>query len=83
MLFTVYFQIYSDGKLSDPLIGRPAVIARDERAMLDWMRGNLPRERVVLAPAEMAPWVATIPMIAIYVVFHRRIAQGLTEGSLK
>jgi hypothetical protein len=33
--------------------------------MLDWMKQNLPRERVVLAPAEMAPWVATIPMMAM------------------
>jgi hypothetical protein len=65
VLLTVYLQLYSDAKLNDPLIGRPAVIARDERAMLDWMRQNLPRERVVLAPAEMAPWVATIPMIAM------------------
>jgi hypothetical protein len=65
VLGTVYFQIYSDGKQADPLIGRPAVIAKDERAMLDWMKQNLPRERVVLAPAEMAPWVATIPMMAM------------------
>lgn len=27
--------------------------------------------------------IVTIPMIAVYVVFHRRIAAGLTEGSLK
>jgi raffinose/stachyose/melibiose transport system permease protein len=27
--------------------------------------------------------IVTIPMIVIYVLFHRRIAQGLTEGSLK
>ena len=27
--------------------------------------------------------IVTIPMIAVYVLFHRRIAQGLTEGSLK
>lgn len=65
VLGTVYLQIYNDGKQADPLIGRPAVIARDERLMLEWMGKNLPHERVVLAPAEMAPWVATIPMIAM------------------
>ncbi|MFN0100599.1 MAG: hypothetical protein ACKV2U_00770 [Bryobacteraceae bacterium] len=65
VLFTVYFQLYTDGKAVDPLIGRQAVIARDERAMLDWMRQNLPREKLVLAPPEMAPWVAAIPMVAM------------------
>jgi len=65
VLGPVYFQLYSDGKQADPLIGRPAVIARDERAMLDWMKQNLPRERVVLSPTDMAPWVATIPMISL------------------
>ncbi len=65
ILATVYFQIYTDGKSADPLIGRPAIIARDERAMLDWMRANLPGDRVVLAPLEMAPWVAALPMKAM------------------
>jgi raffinose/stachyose/melibiose transport system permease protein len=27
--------------------------------------------------------IITLPMIAVYVMFHRKIAQGLTEGSLK
>lgn len=65
VLATVYFQIYSDGKQPDPMIGRPAIIATDERKLLDWMRQNLPRERVVLSPPEMAPWVAALPMMAM------------------
>jgi hypothetical protein len=65
VLGTVYLQIWEDGRQPDPLIGRSAVVAREERAMLEWMGANLPRERVVLAPEAMAPWVATIPMIAM------------------
>jgi hypothetical protein len=65
VLGTVYFQIYVDGKSADPMIGRPAVVARDERAMLDWMKLNLVRDRLVLAPEEMAPWVATLPQVAM------------------
>ncbi len=33
--------------------------------MLDWLRSNLPRNRVVLAPEEMAPWVATLPQVTM------------------
>ncbi|MBL8242158.1 MAG: hypothetical protein JNM66_32330 [Bryobacterales bacterium] len=65
VLFTSYFQIYTDGKSADPMIGRPAVVARDERAMLDWMRLHLVRDRLVLAPEEMAPWVAALPQVAM------------------
>jgi hypothetical protein len=65
VLGTVYVQIWQDGRQVDPLIGRSAVVAKQERAMLEWMGANLPRERVVLAPEEMAPWVAAIPMMAM------------------
>lgn len=65
VLATMYVQLYNDGKSSDPLIGRPAVIAADERRMLDWMKQHLPPDRLVLAPVEMAPWVAALPMKAL------------------
>ncbi len=65
VLFTAYHQIYIDGKSVNPRIGRPAIVAVNEIKMLDWMRSNLPRNRVVLAPEEMAPWVATLPQITM------------------
>lgn len=27
--------------------------------------------------------VVTLPMIAVYVIFHRHVVNGLTEGALK
>jgi hypothetical protein len=33
--------------------------------MLRWMKANLPRDRLVLAPEAMAPWVAAIPMPSV------------------
>ena len=33
--------------------------------MLAWMKANLPRDRLVLAPEAMAPWVAAIPMPSV------------------
>jgi hypothetical protein len=65
VLSTVYFQIYTDATSLDPVIGRQAIVATEERRMIAWIRANLPRDRVVLAPEEMAPWVATIPQITM------------------
>lgn len=65
VLATVYVQLYHDGKTPEPLIGRPAVVATDERRMLEWMGNNLGRDKLVLAPLEMAPWVAAVPLPAL------------------
>lgn len=65
VLATAYAQIFADGRKVEPELGRPAIIASDERRMLEWMGLHLRRDQVVLAPLEMAPWVATIPMIAM------------------
>jgi hypothetical protein len=61
-LGTVYAQIWKDGKSAHPELLLSAVAPQDETTMLAWMKANLPREGLVLAPEEMAPWVATIPM---------------------
>jgi hypothetical protein len=57
----VYAQFWKDGKSANPEF-LSEVAPTDEVAMLAWMKANLPRDRLVLAPEAMAPWVAVIPM---------------------
>jgi hypothetical protein len=61
VLGTSYWQMWNDGKSANPEF-LSAVAPHEEVAMLAWMKANLPRDRLVLAPEAMAPWVATIPM---------------------
>jgi hypothetical protein len=63
-LAIAYAQFWKDGKSARPEF-LSAVAPKDEVAMLAWMRANLPRDRLVLAPEEMAPWVAAIPMPSV------------------
>jgi len=62
-LFAAYSQIYRDGKAAEPAL-LSAVSPESEMAMISWMKNNLEHDdrRLVLAPAEMAPWVATVPI---------------------
>jgi hypothetical protein len=64
VLVTVYTQIWKDGKSAHPDF-LSAVAPKEEIAMLAWMKANLPRDRLVLAPEAMAPWVAAIPMPSV------------------
>jgi len=63
-LGTGYVQFWKDGKSANPEF-LSAVAPADEVAMLAWMKANLPRDRLVLAPEAMAPWVAAIPMHSV------------------
>jgi hypothetical protein len=63
-LAVVYTQLWKDGKSAHPDY-LSAVAPKDEVAMLAWMKANLPRDRLVLAPEAMAPWVAAIPMPSV------------------
>jgi hypothetical protein len=63
-LALVYTQLWKDGKSAHPEF-LSAVAPNDEVAMLKWMKANLPRDRLVLAPEAMAPWVAAIPMPSV------------------
>ncbi|HTC89233.1 MAG TPA: hypothetical protein VK686_13090 [Bryobacteraceae bacterium] len=64
VLVTVYTQLWKDGKSAHPDF-LSAVAPQQEVAMLAWMKANLPRDRLVLAPEAMAPWVAAIPMPSV------------------
>lgn len=59
-----YGQLWKDGKSAHPDF-LSAVAPKDEVAMIAWMKANLPRDKLVLAPETMAPWVAAIPMPSI------------------
>lgn len=59
-----YTQLWKDGKSANPEF-LSAVAPSDEVAMIAWMKANLPRDRLVLAPEAMAPWVAAIPMPSV------------------
>jgi hypothetical protein len=63
-LGSAYVQLWKDGKSANPEF-LSAVAPSDEVAMLAWMKANLPRDRLVLAPEAMAPWVAAIPMHSV------------------
>lgn len=63
-LGSAYGQFWRDGKSANPEF-LSAVAPSDEVAMLRWMKANLPRDRLVLAPEAMAPWVAAIPMPSV------------------
>jgi hypothetical protein len=64
VLGSAYVQLWKDGKSANPEF-LSAVAPSDEVAMLAWMKANLPRDRLVLAPEAMAPWVAAIPMHSV------------------
>jgi hypothetical protein len=64
VLGSAYGQLWKDGKSANPEF-LSAVAPNEEVAMLAWMKANLPRDRLVLAPEAMAPWVAAIPMPSV------------------
>lgn len=64
MLAFTYAQLWSDGKSTHPEF-LSAIAPKDEASMLAWMKANLPRDKLVLAPEDMAPWVAAIPMPSV------------------
>ncbi len=64
VLGSTYGQFWRDGKSANPEF-LSAVAPSDEVAMLRWMKAKLPRDRLVLAPEAMAPWVAAIPMPSV------------------
>jgi hypothetical protein len=63
-LAALYVQLWKDGKSANPEF-LSAVAPTEEVAMLAWMKANLPRDRLVLAPEAMAPWVAALPMPSV------------------
>jgi hypothetical protein len=56
-----YVQVWQDGRRADPQLLINAVRPIPERALLDWLERNTARDTLVLAPEDVAPWIATIP----------------------
>jgi hypothetical protein len=63
-LACAYSQFWKDGKSAHPDF-LSAVAPKQEVAMIAWMKANLPRDRLVLAPGMIAAWVAAIPMPSV------------------
>ena len=61
-LFTLYRQIWKDGRRSQPEWMLSAVRPVSERPLLDWLRTHAKSRDLVLSPSELAPWVATLPL---------------------
>jgi hypothetical protein len=86
-LGSVYSQFWKDGKSANPEF-LSAVAPSGEVAMIAWMKANLPRGRLVLAPQAMAPWVAAIPMpsfgshdlFSVTYEAQRRLASRFYQG---
>ena len=59
---TLYRQIWSDGRSAQPNLLLNALVRNEEPALIDWARHNLRLDQLVMAPHEIAPWLATVPM---------------------
>jgi hypothetical protein len=55
-------QSFRDGRMADPKYLFSAVAPRDERDVIGWLKHHAQPDRLVLAPPEHAPWLATVPM---------------------
>ena len=60
--FTLYRQIWQDGRAAQPSLLLNAVTRREEPVLIDWVRHNLRGDQVVLSPLDVAPWIATAPV---------------------
>lgn len=57
-----YLQAWRDGRSVQPELLVTSVASHAELSALSWMRQNAQPDQLVLAPAESAPWFATVPM---------------------
>jgi hypothetical protein len=61
----IYFRYldYRSGATATEAFGyNPAVLTVDEVRAIAWLRANDPTEKLILAPVDNAPWMATVPM---------------------
>jgi hypothetical protein len=61
-LVALYAQIWQDGRKAEPEWLLTALRPASERPLLDWLRTHASPNTLVLAPADVAPWIATVPM---------------------
>jgi len=75
-LFVLYQQIWKDGRRAEPEWMLSAVRPVSERPLLEWLRTHAKPHELVLSPAELAPWIATVPLTS----FASHDVFGLTFG---
>lgn len=57
-------QLWRDGRRADPMWLLTSVRPAAERELLDWIGRETAPGALVLAPPELAPWIATIPRVS-------------------
>jgi hypothetical protein len=60
----VYFRIvsYQNGARATEISEEASIITMDEVEAIAWLRAHGASDKLILAPAENAPWMATVPM---------------------
>jgi hypothetical protein len=56
-----YGQLWRDGRNKDPLWTLSTVQPAEQKQLVDWVRAHSSDHSVILAPVDVAPWIATIP----------------------
>jgi hypothetical protein len=89
--YAVYVrQAYADGRDAENPVTLSTVAPVEERLVIDWLRKNARPEQLVLAPPDLAPWLATVPMhsFAAHQLFsltygeQRRLSENFFDGRL-
>jgi len=57
-----WYAAFLDGPRPQPRHYFNTMIRSDEKAVIEWLRQNAGPDDLVLAPPDLAPWVATVPM---------------------
>jgi hypothetical protein len=79
----LYVQLWKDGRSRDPGMLLSALTSTDERGVAEWLRRNVSREDLVLAPPDLAPWLTPIPVhsFASHVLRSITYARQLQEAT--
>lgn len=63
-LAVLYVQIWRDGRRAEPEWLLSSVRLVSERPLIEWFRRNAGADALVLSPVDVAPWIATAPMVS-------------------
>jgi hypothetical protein len=72
-LLVLYQQLWNDGRKAQPEMLVSAVRRVSEPPVIDWIRSHAPSDSLVLSPGEMAPWIASIPVVSFGSHFYSSV----------
>lgn len=81
-LFLLYQQIWQDAERAKPQWLLSSVRPVSERPLLEWLRTHASAGTLVLSPADLAPWIATVPMTSFAshdvfsITFEKQVKQA-------